>query len=518
MSREFRRAQRKKGESFSESIEKRKKTHPVMYVGLVVLLVVIVVTFVLAGPGGIMGRGSIGGGGNIVFGSYGGQEISYAQGNYFAQQVQQYANQVKSSSIPTDNTTQTYQVWYQAFMSTAEHLAILQQADHAGVSISEDAVDKALLSYSGYLDENGKFSEDKFNAASAADKSATRKITRENLRSGAFVNDVISGAKDGTKESDFIKAMVRPERSFTFVTFPFSSFPNEEVRKYGEANKSRFVRSKLSRILVKTGESQATEIRKKILDKTSTFEELARTYSKDSYADKGGDMGWRYAYDLEADFEAKENAQKVLQLKTGELSDVLKGTFGWMIYRSDSEAADADFTNATIQADVRTYITTYEKGKIEDYFNERAAQLSRRAAEAGFDAAAREMGLKVSSTVFFPINLSSVFSFAPLKAVVDADTPANAASSEDFFYRAFTLGKDQVSAPIVLDNQVLVLKLKGEQQMADSAASIVPNWVPYAANQSVQYDLYSVLMTPDKLTNDFDTAFSTYVAPSSAKQ
>lgn len=44
------------------------------------------------------------------------------------------------------------------------------------------------------------------------------------------------------------------------------------------------------------------------------------------------------------------------------------------------------------------------------------------------------------------------------------------------------------------------------------------SWVPYVANQSLQYDLYAVLMTPDKLTNNFDTAFSTYVAPSSAKQ
>jgi peptidyl-prolyl cis-trans isomerase D len=518
MSREFRRAQQKKGESVSETIEKRKQTHPVMYVFLVILLVVIVVTFVLAGPGGIMGRGAVGGSGNIIFGSYGGQEISYIQGNYFAQQVQNYANQLKGNSSATDTTAQTYQVWYQAFMSTAQHFAILQQAERAGVSYSEDAIDRALLSYAGYLDENGKFSEDRYNASTAADKATTRKITRENLKSGVFVRDVATGAKEGTRESDFIKAMMLPERSFTFVSLPFASFPNEEVRKYGEANKSRFIRVKVSRILVKAGEAQATEIRKKILDKTSSFEELARTYSKDSFADKGGDMGWRYAYDLEADFEAKENAQKVLQLKTGDLSDVLKGAFGWMIYRCDAEAADADFANTAIQADVRTYITTYEKGKIEDYFNERAGQLSRRAAEAGFDVAAREMGLKVSSTVSFPINLSNVFSFAPLKATVDADTPANAANSEDFFYRAFTLGKDQVSAPIVLDDQVLVLKLKGEQQMPEASASLVPSWLPYVANQSLQYDLYAVLMTPDKLTNNFDTAFSTYVVPSRAKQ
>src|SRR5208337_2754704 len=157
------------------------------------------------------------------------------------------------------------------------------------------------------------------------------------------------------------KGMAKPERSFSFASLPFASYPVEEVRKYGEANKSRFVKIKLSRMLVKSGESQATEIRKKILDKTSTFEELAKTYSKDEFADKGGDMGWRYAYDVEADFDSKDTAQKVLTLKAGEMSDVLKGTFGWLIYRCDSEAAEADFASASVQDDVKNYITTYEK-------------------------------------------------------------------------------------------------------------------------------------------------------------
>jgi len=229
-------------------------------------------------------------------------------------------------------------------------------------------------------------------------------------------------------------------------------------------------------------------------------------------------MGWRYAYDLEADFEAKDTAQKVLTLKTGELSDVLKGTFGWMIYRCDSEAVDADFASQPVLDDVRKYITTYEKGKIEDYFNERAAQFSRRAAEVGLDAAAQEMKLGVASTEPFPVNLSNVFTFAPMKAIPDTATPTNAQYSEDFFFRAFSLGKDQVSAPVVLDDQVLVLKLKSEQQLPDSTVNLLGSWVAYAANQSLQTDLGAALMTPEKLKDDFVNAFSQYVMPTSSKQ
>ena len=517
-SRELRRARQKKGETVSENMEKSHQSHPLLYGFSVVVLVVVVVTFVLAGPGGPLSRGGAGGnGGSIVFGSYDGHEISYYPGSYFAQQRDQIANQLKTTGNQ-DQSAMIQAVWYQAFLSTAEHVAILSRADSAGVAVSDDAVDKALLNYPAYLDENGKFSETRYNAAASSDKATTRKLMHENLVSNVFISDVAAGLKQGTREADFIKAMAKPERSFSFVAFPFASFPTEEVRKFGEANKSRFVKVKVSRILVKSGESQAGQIRKKILDKTSTFDELAKTYSKDVYADKGGDMGWRYAYDLEADFEAKDSAQKVLALKNGELSDVLKGTFGWMIYRCDSEAVDADFTSASVQDDVRKYITTYEKGKIEDYFNERAGQLSRRAAVAGLDAAAREMQLTVGTTQAFPVNLSNVFSFAPMKAIPDSATPKNAQFSEDFFFRAFSLGKDQVSAPVVLDDQVLVLKLKSEEQLPDSTVNLLGSWVSYAASQTLQTDLGAALMTPEKLKDDFADAFSQYIMPSSAKQ
>ncbi len=506
-SREVRRSQQKKGETVSESIEKRHQTHPVTYALVVVVLVVVVVTFVLAGPGGPLGRGT-GGVGSVVFGSYGGKEITLYTGSYFAQQVQTISNQYTQNG-QTDTQSLQQSIYYQAYLNTALHTAMVQKAEASGVTVTDDSLVKALLQYPAYLDQNGKFSEAQYQAAPATDKASARLLTRENLIEQTFVGDILANVKTGAQETEFIKAMAKPERSFSFVGWPFSSFPADEVRKYGEANASRFVHIKLSRILVKTSEAQANEIRKKILDKTSTFEELAKTYSKDSFADKGGDMGWRYAYDLEADFDQKDTAKTVLALKTGELSDVLKGSFGgWMIYRCDGEAVNADFSSASVQADVRTYITTYEKGKIEDYFSTQAANLSRRAAEVGFDKAVKEMGLKAADTEAFPVNLNNVFSFTPVKAVKDADTPANAATNEDFFFRAFSLGKDQVSAPIVLDDQVLVLKLKTEQQMPDSTLSLFDSWIAYVAQQSVQSDLAAALLTPDKLKDNFAATYA----------
>jgi parvulin-like peptidyl-prolyl isomerase len=511
-SREFRRAQTKKGETVSDAIEKRHESHPLIYGFTIVVLVVIVVTFVLAGPGGPLGRGGFGPGGTIVFGTYEGHDVAYYPGGYFAQQRDRLAAQIRQNS--NQNTEAMAQaVWYQAFQETALHVALLVMGQRAGLQVSDTAVDKALLSYPGYLDENGKFSEEKYNAATAQDKAATRKLYQENLIASQIATDVLTGVETGSKESSFIVSLVKPERSFQFVSFPFSGFPQAEVKKYGEANASLFRKIKVSRILIKSSETEADQIRQKIVDKTSTFEELAKTYSKDAYADKGGDMGWRYAYDLQADFESKDTANQIFSLKTGEVSSVLKGTFGWMIYRCDAQAIDPDFSNPSVLDDVKAYLTKYGKGKIEDYFNGRAARLSRRAGEVGFEKAASEVRLTVERTDFFPVNFQNVFSFAPLQAIPDTATPTNAVYSEDFFYRAFSLGKDQASSPIILDDQILVLKLLGERQMPDSTVALLGGWIDYMAGQSAQVDLTSSLMAPGKLKDNFMEVFSQYVAP-----
>jgi peptidyl-prolyl cis-trans isomerase SurA len=84
-------------------------------------------------------------------------------------------------------------------------------------------------------------------------------------------------------------------------------------------------------IMLKVTPTQTEEeARKKLLDfkakiqgKQATFEDLARQNSQDSYAVKGGDMGWVESGDVPAEFETAMNA-----LKPGEISDVVKTPFG----------------------------------------------------------------------------------------------------------------------------------------------------------------------------------------------
>ncbi len=506
LSREARRLRARKGDSVAESIEKRREMHPLLYGFSVVVLVVVVVTFVALPMAGRMGSGV----GSIVFGSYDGHDIVYQPGNYFAQQQNRLSEQVRQQGQNQDVASQVEYIWYQAYQQTIVHTAMLIEAQKAGLQVSEDKVDKALLNYPGYQD-NGQFSEELYRKTPTPERVQTRKMTREQLITDQFLSDEFSGLKTADQEKAFIASIAKDERSFDFVSFPFDGFPADQVKKYAEANKAQFKKIKVSRILIKSGEGEAKEIRKKLQDKSSSFEDLAKTYSKDSYAAGGGDMGWRYAYDLQSDFDNKDQVQSVFTLKQGEVSDVLKGTYGWMIYRAESDSVDPDLADQATLDTVKGYVMRYERGKVEDYFMELAGKMARRASESGFTAAAKEAGRAVKKTASFPINLQNVFSLAPVKAVPDSDTPASAAYNQDFFIRGFSLGMDQVSPPIVLDDQIVVLKLTGQRQEPDASQKLMANFADYMASQSLQADLQAELDNPKKLKDNFLTVFNQYV-------
>ncbi|WP_374264219.1 peptidylprolyl isomerase [Zoogloea sp.] len=85
-------------------------------------------------------------------------------------------------------------------------------------------------------------------------------------------------------------------------------------------------------ILIKTSEvvsdadarRRLTELRERIVQGGASFADLARQYSADISASKGGDLGWIYPADTVPEFEQAMDA-----LKPGELSQPIQSPFGW---------------------------------------------------------------------------------------------------------------------------------------------------------------------------------------------
>jgi hypothetical protein len=515
LSRAQRRYRDKNKKTTGEVMEEKKKANPWLYAGSVVILIVIVVTFV-GSPAMRSASGSVGG---VVFGSYAGKEINYIPGNYFARQRELIGEQAQASGDATDNPSVYYQIWRQAFQETLRHIAILTEADSGGLFVSDDAVDKALITYGPYQ-ENGQFSESRYNRASAADKYATRGLFREELIQERYVADTVAGLLTSEAEVEKLTSMAGQERSFNYVSFAFADYPQAKVQEYGTANAAKFSRIKVSRILVKSGKKEAESIKARLTADPLRFEEIAKASSKDSYAAGGGAMGWQYRHDLERDFAKPETADAVVLLKQGEIGDPLEGTFGWMIYRCDEPAIAIDMSLEEDRQTVRTYLDRYEAGLIQDYTLQRAKDFVSKARQDGFSKTATATAITVDATTFFPLNYQNVFILKPVQSESQAASTSGAATalsdalySEEFFTAAFTVRQGEVSEPVVLGDAVVVLSLRAERDAPASDLEIMPDYYTYFAQQSTAADLETQLLDPSKVVDKFDDTYLKYLAP-----
>lgn len=91
------------------------------------------------------------------------------------------------------------------------------------------------------------------------------------------------------------------------------------------------------------------ELKERLDNKAAKFEDLARQYSNDGSAVKGGDLGWLYPGDTVPEFEAAMNA-----LKPGEVSQPIETSYGYhlieVLERKSDELSKERQRNAARQA------------------------------------------------------------------------------------------------------------------------------------------------------------------------
>ena len=508
--REIRRLKKKTDKNKKKPPQEHDKTKkPILMIFSIVILVVIVVTFVGAPVAGKLGKSGL-----IVFGSYDGKEIQFIPGNYLSRQSEMIAEQVRANSDTDNVQLLAYQVWKTAFQRTVLHTAILKEAEEAGLTITEDRIDLELTKNGPYV-VDGTFSPEVYNATSVAERSQTRKLFDEDLIHQQYLKDILQNKHQSSSELEFIKETASIERSVQFIEFTFEDYPEESIIDFAEENNDLFREIKISRITVNSTESDAQNIYNQLQDSPLMFEELAKTQSKDAFAEKGGEMGWKSYHELEPNFNKIEDLEAVFALRSGEISPIIDASFGWVIYRCDEEAKELDLQEPESIEKVASYIQTYEGGIVEDYLLSLADDFKAIALQTNFEAAASDIDKTFSMTDFFPINYGNNFFLTEIKAIGEDKSGIlqKASYNEDFFNAAFSLNENQISSPIVVDSTIMVLKILGEREADEDMLKNLDFFFPYVVQQYQEEDLNRFFLSSDKLVNNFDSVFYEYFMP-----
>ncbi|SIQ65259.1 Parvulin-like peptidyl-prolyl isomerase [Alkalispirochaeta americana] len=482
----------------------RSTRNTLLYIGSVVILILVVVTFVGVPAVGGFGQPS----GRIIFGRYNGEEIAYRPGNYFARQYETIAQSLRDTHGELDLELQLRIAWRQAFNRAIMRTALLQQGDRSDLRVSEARVDELIAQDPRFM-QNGRFNSAAYRALGNQEQFALRTLHQESERFDLIAEDLLGGSRASSREASFIASMAGPERSFHIVRFPFSGFPDQQIAEYAKTNRDLFSELNLSVITLATRE-EGQQILTRARQGTTPFEELARTYSRDLFADQNGEIGRIWGYEVQQELLNPQDLTAITTMDEGDLSDLVETTSGWSFYRADEAPAQFSTDDTRLLQEARDYMQMFEQGKIQDFVRDEAEAFAVASREGLLEGVAREWGKEIHETPFLPINYGNLQLFTPWN-VPDVPDLAEAASREDLLITAFSLEEGAVSEPVMLRRSAIVLSLREERQVDPEDVSFLADAYDMILRQFLMDDVSSSYVKEELLDDFFQEAFNRYV-------
>ncbi|MDR2517837.1 MAG: peptidylprolyl isomerase [Spirochaetaceae bacterium] len=431
----------------TQDLLRRFKTNPLIFIGTIAVLAIVIVAFVFV-PAIV--PSAAGTGMELVFGSYNKIPIAYTPGNYFAQIRDTLARNAALYGIGDND------VWRSAFEQAAVHTAIMEEIKKAGYAAPAGMVDKKVADMPQFK-ENGVFSLTRYRSLDKSARMTLWRQTKERMETEQYQKD-LQNVRVSSQETAFIRAMGSPQRTFDFAAFSITDYPEEEIKAYIASRQNLFAVTHLSRITITSSEREARQVLDGIKAGTSTFEDAARTHSKDEHAEKGGDLGSRMAYEFIPDVPDEAEREGLMALPKGELSAVVGVPEGWAFFRAEEAPKNTADTEdkALLDRIFRSYIMEFERGQVENFFLGKAEAFAAEVRERGFDDAAAERGLEKRSFGPLPLNYGNTNLF---NSVLTAPAPEvyRAGHLESFWQAAFSTPLLTPSAPLVVDTYVAVL-------------------------------------------------------------
>ncbi len=482
------------------------KKNTVYTLGSLIILLICAFCFVVLPA--VEGRTSRNQGGDTpVFGKYNGKEIKYEQGSEFANFVSQYGQMYQMRGQQLDQTTY-YQIFNQAFKSTVMNYAYSEAVKKSGYVVPKTAITRSILPY--FQDENGNYSSKLYKQASDDIKQDLHNSAESALIADRFANDNFAsndervgitplyGLKNSEAEKKFIASMNKEQRSFNVAAFSKSDYPLEEKLKFANQNAALFNKYDMSIVTVEE-KSNAESIAKRIANNEITFEDAVSEYSEKTYSSSDGKLTNAYQYQISNILQNKDDLAAITGLSAGATSDIIQTNTGYSIFKNNAAVTKPDFNSDELQRVVSTYISAYELTLIEDYFTAKANDFIKEAKASDFTSAAEKLNVKTSEISQFPLNYGNVSVLNNLDT--SAEGMSNADKNENFLKTAFSLKLNELSEPVVLNNNIIVLQYTKAGSSVDDDVNV---------NLLVSYDQTSAtdsIMKSDKLEDNFLTVY-----------
>ena len=476
-------------------------------VGSILILVLAAISFIFI-PAMVQSAG------NEIppFGYYDKKPIEYKQGSYFTNLVQMYSDQVGSANVQNAY----FDIFNSAFTGSVLNIAFSSAVEKSGYVVPDPQVDRAMLPY--FYDTNGVYSPKIFNDTPDSTKIELRNAMEDNLIFQRYTEDVFGsqteklgtytmyGLKSPSAEKNFVSMMDTNKRGFSLASFSLLDYPDTEVAKWGESNKDLFTRYDMSVSSVADATTAETVLGR-IKNNELVFEDAVTEYSTNYYSGTDGKLTSAYKHQLQNILTDATSLTALQNLPAGQISEVMQTQNGYAIFKNNTAPTPADMTDADTLAAVRSYMSANEKGIIEDYFLNIAKDFWTAASTSSFAEACTQFNITPVDIPPLALNYGNSPVLTSLQA---ADgSMVNAEQNENFLKTIFSMKLNEISSPMVLNDNVVVLQYTQEDNTvsAENTASTFAMYSTYFDQTSVQ----NSIMSSDKLENNFLQVFYKYI-------
>ena len=438
---------------------------------------------------------------------YNSKPITFEDGSLFQQRARAILEDYESRGVDLNdpNLASFYysQSLEQAFTQVLSTYILSFFTESTGYIVSDYAIDRRIRNQPQFLDGSGTFAEALYEQLTDAEKRNLRKELRQELGNFRSYEDIFGsqlevgftplyGLKSSSAEIDFVRNLGGKRYGLDVASFDIRNYPKEEKIAFGNSHKDLFVKYNL-KVITSDDESKIKEAASRIKKTEITFEDAIEEYSTKQLGDKAtGTLSANTRYQLENAFTKPEYLDKVINLKTGEVSDIVETASAYCIFKCMEEPAQPDFTNDMTVTEVYEYLLTREKSVIEDYYINQGKDFIAKANVTSFEDACTAFPVRTKSFEPFALNYNTT-SLIGSSPVTDDEILRFAATNENFYKNAFKLKESEISSPVVLSdaNAVLVIRCRSitTADFSESDGTATANAINDASKSSINESL-----------------------------